>query len=119
MLQSSLEKLIHSALFIFSNPDTQPWSILHAELLEDKVILRFFFWMLLVDYSKVDVYGNHKGFFHVTPFMLNRQIVLFRKNEHHRGREDSLNSFHIYDNRCWITCWLGGEPKYGALAAHI
>lgn len=63
MLQSSLEKLIHSALVIFSNPDTQPWSILHAELLEDKVILRFFFWMLLVDYSKVDVYGNHKGFF--------------------------------------------------------
>lgn len=96
MLQSSLEKLIHSALFIFSNPDTQPWSILHAELLEDKVILRFFFWMLLVDYSKVDVYGNHKGFFHVTPFMLNRQIVLFRKNEHHRGREDSFKfSSHI------------------------
>lgn len=61
-LQSSLAKLIHCPLFIFYNPDIQPWSILHLELFENKVTLEiFFFWWILVEY-KSDVYGNQRLF---------------------------------------------------------
>lgn len=80
-LQSSLAKLIHCALFIFYNPDIKPWSILHLELFENKVALEIFF---LVDLEyKSDFYGNHRffqyGISHITPFILNRQIVLYRR----------------------------------------
>lgn len=52
-----------------------------------------FFWLILVEY-KSDFYGNHRffqyGISHITPFILNRQVVLYQKNEDHRGKTEAL-----------------------------
>lgn len=104
-LQSSLEKLIHCALFIFFFPILTHshgafyiWSYLKI-----KSFLKYFFWLLLVDY-KLDIYGNCKGFCHMgfpTRHPSEQTGSAIEKNEDHRGRaEDFLNSVHRYDNRC-------------------